>query len=409
MAFFKSSMKIPALVAALLLGAGGFLYASTTGQEMVVEGDISGLSNQKIYMKLYKEDRKPVDFLVADIVDGKFIFNGKVENPPAMVSFHFDDPSIRCRGQFLIDNSKIRMTSEAGVSVNKKWTHVKILEFSGSKSNETYQLFNDEIKGEFYNRRVEINNKIGDMNYDWETPKEQWSDEDQESYKALRAEYEQVDQDEIARLEKLSNEKSDELLGLMAFSSLSGKKSFSNESDLQKSIDGLGKEVRESQLGKYYFARIRAEIERKRLASEVTAGNSFKDFTQKDVDGKLVKASNLLKPGRLLFIDFWASWCGPCRAENPHVLAAYEKYHDKGFDVLAVSLDDSREAWLEAIEEDGMPWIHVSDLKGFENAAATMYGVNGIPSNYLLNEKGEIVATQLRGERLHDKLAELLD
>lgn len=408
MAFFKSLVKFPVLAAALVFGCAGVIYASASGQKMVLEGDVSGLSDQKIYLKIYNEARSPDDFLVADIVDGKFVFEGKVDNSPAMVSFHFDDPSIRCRGRFLVDNSEMHISSKVGESQNKKWTQVH-LELTGSDSHETYKFFNEEIRGEFDSRRVKINNKIRDMKYDWGTPKEQWSAEDQESYKALRAEYEQVDQDEVARLEKITREKPDELLGLLAFSSLGGKQSFANESDLQKSIDSLGKEFRESQLGQYYLARIRAEMERARLASEVTEGNTFKDFTQKDVDGKLVKASSLLKPGRLLFIDFWASWCGPCRAENPHVLAAYEKYHDKGFDVLAVSLDDSRDAWLEAIEEDGMPWTHVSDLKGFENSAATLYGVNGIPSNYLLNEKGEIVATQLRGERLHEKLAELLD
>jgi peroxiredoxin len=130
------------------------------------------------------------------------------------------------------------------------------------------------------------------------------------------------------------------------------------------------------------------------------------DFTQPDVNSKPVKLSDF--KGKYILLDFWASWCGPCRAENPNVLKAYNTYKDKNFTVIGVSLDDSGEKWRKAIEEDGMPWIQLSDLKGFRNEVASQYGIQAIPSTFLLNPEGVIIAKDLRGEALHKKLGELL-
>jgi thiol-disulfide isomerase/thioredoxin len=106
-----------------------------------------------------------------------------------------------------------------------------------------------------------------------------------------------------------------------------------------------------------------------------------------------------------VLIDFWASWCGPCREENPNVLKAYRQYHSKGFTILGVSLDDNKEKWLEAVRKDGLPWTQVSDLRGWKNAVAVLYGVQGIPMNYLVDKDGKIMAKGLRGEDLDKTLA----
>lgn len=108
-------------------------------------------------------------------------------------------------------------------------------------------------------------------------------------------------------------------------------------------------------------------------------------------------------------IDFWASWCGPCRRENPNVVEAYQKYKDKGFDILGVSLDRDKSAWLKGIEEDQLTWTHVSDLKYWQNEVAQLYGVSSIPHSVLLDKDGKIIAKNLRGEDLHKKLEELLN
>jgi thiol-disulfide isomerase/thioredoxin len=134
-------------------------------------------------------------------------------------------------------------------------------------------------------------------------------------------------------------------------------------------------------------------------------GGEAPGFTMNTPDGNPLSLQSLR--GKVVLIDFWASWCGPCRRENPHVVAAYQQYHGKGFDVLGVSLDKTKDRWLAAIEKDGLIWHHVSDLKGWQNAAAQLYGVRSIPHTVLLDREGKIIARGLRGAALTAKLDEL--
>ena len=107
-------------------------------------------------------------------------------------------------------------------------------------------------------------------------------------------------------------------------------------------------------------------------------------------------------------MDFWASWCGPCRAENPNVLKAYRKFHPRGFAILGVSLDDQKDKWVQAIQKDKLTWTQISDLQGWKNSAAVLYGVTGIPMNFLLDKEGNIIGKGLRGKELADKLATVM-
>lgn len=142
------------------------------------------------------------------------------------------------------------------------------------------------------------------------------------------------------------------------------------------------------------------------LSKKTALGSVAADFTQNDTAGKPVKLSDFR--GKYVLLDFWASWCGPCRQENPNVVRVYNKYKDKNFTVLGVSLDRGREAWLKAIKDDGLTWTHVSDLKYWNNEAAQQYGVQSIPQNFLLDPQGKIIAKNLRGEDLDRKLAEVI-
>lgn len=130
------------------------------------------------------------------------------------------------------------------------------------------------------------------------------------------------------------------------------------------------------------------------------------EFTLNDTAGKPVTLNSFR--GKVLLVDFWASWCGPCRHENPNVVKAFNEFKDKGFDVLGVSLDEDKGKWIEAIKKDKLTWTHVSDLKGWQNEVSGLYGVMSIPSNFLINSDGKIIATDLRGDNLRAKLTKLL-
>lgn len=148
--------------------------------------------------------------------------------------------------------------------------------------------------------------------------------------------------------------------------------------------------------------------ERIDIVGRTAIGRMATDFTQNDTLGNPVSLSSFR--GKYLLLDFWASWCQPCRVENPNVVAAYRKYKEKGFDVLGVSLDrnNAKEAWLKAIHDDKLTWTHVSDLNFWNNAAAKLYGIQSIPQNLLISPDGRIIAKNLRGHELHEKLEEIL-
>lgn len=137
-------------------------------------------------------------------------------------------------------------------------------------------------------------------------------------------------------------------------------------------------------------------------------GLQYKELTMQDMNGKTVKLSDWAGKGKYVLVDFWASWCGPCRMEMPNVVKAYNDFKDKNFEVVGVSFDQKKDAWTAAVKQLGMTWPQMSDLKGWQSAAHDVYGINSIPANILLDPKGKIIATDLRGENLQKELAKVL-
>ena len=144
------------------------------------------------------------------------------------------------------------------------------------------------------------------------------------------------------------------------------------------------------------------------MAQDAFIGKQFIDVEATDENGESHALSEYAGKGKWVLLDFWASWCGPCRAEMPNVKTAYRKYHDKGFEIVGFSFDEKKKAWLKAINDMNLTWIHLSDLKGWGSIAAEVYEIEGIPDNLLIDPKGKIVAHDLRGEELQQALAKYI-
>ncbi|MDR1792045.1 MAG: AhpC/TSA family protein [Bacteroidales bacterium] len=215
---------------------------------------------------------------------------------------------------------------------------------------------------------------------------------------AYSAEYQQVSKEYESKLKELINKNSQNYATVALLENLPME---TNLEIYDVVLSGLAKKYPNDN-GNYIASRYSEVQKSKKLA----IGYPAPEISMADTSGKIVTLSSL--KGKVVLIDFWASWCGPCRRESPNMVRIYQKYHSKGFDILGVSLDRDRQSWLNAIKADGLTWTHISELNYWSTSAVQTYGFSGIPYTVLVDKQGNIIAKGLRGEELERKLAEVL-
>ena len=347
----------------------------------VIEGKMNALPAGSLAMLSYKQQDSTITDTL-DLIEGSFTFKGKVKHPSeASISVrhgnNFPEKAwLSDSYHFYIENTEMQLTAKDSV---------KNATLKGS-------VLSDEA--------LEVNNLISPLTDEiialYDRMKGRTSEEKMITYDTIQIYVDSIKG--VAHNFIMSHP--DSYVSLQRFMRHEMPKNF-DPIEADKNFNTLfNKNLQQTPLGKSIAEKI--AIEKK---SQI--GVPAIDFSQKTVDDKDFKLSSLR--GKYVLIDFWASWCKPCRAENPFVVKAYNTYKDKNFEIVGVSLDAGKEQWVEAIEKDGLPWIHVSDLKYWKNDVAVQYGINSVPANVLVDPDGIIIAKNLRGEALTDRLSEIFN
>jgi len=355
-----------------------------------LSGKIQGLNNEELILEFVNfKENVAIDTTSTD-AEGNYVFEGKVAEP----GFY----RITAKDKFWM----LRLDNET-VVYNVEYTD-DLLKTAEVLESEKAAEFQDAI-----NFFIEKQAAMNEISTEYQT--KSMAQASATELKAIEDKYAAFQKQLNQELKEKINLTTDPIVGFYYLSALQGPDDFDF---LKEKIDAYEVEMPNST----YIAQYREQIKAKEdqlaqqaameaASNKLAVGSVAPDFTQKMPSGKDLSLSDLR--GKVVLIDFWASWCKPCRIENPNIVKAYNAYKDKGFTVLGVSLDKDRQSWINAIAQDGLVWeTHVSDLQFWNNAAAQEYGVQSIPAAFLVDQNGIIVGKNLRGKDLEDKLKEIL-
>jgi peroxiredoxin len=356
---------------------------------LLITAIITGCSSEpKFVINGNIQDSDSVTFILQKREAGKFItldstmskkgvfkLKGVIDFPQMVYLFA---PDKQKRLSFYLENSEI--------TISGKIDSLSFAKISGSKTQDEYESLVDANKP--------LTEKYSNLYAEYQTARQA---NNVEKIAQLEKEAETL-QNEMTQLQKdfVKNNPSSYVTPAI----LNNLSYEMEASEIETAINTLDTNVAKIPVARDLMARAQ-------LMKTVAVGQKAPDFTLNDVNGNPVSLYSKVG-SKLLLIDFWAAWCNPCRQENPNVVKVYREFHKKGFDAFGVSLDRSKEDWIEAIAADKLTWTHVSDLQYWNNAAARLYAVNAIPANFLLDENGMIIARNVRGEDLYNKVKEEL-
>jgi len=356
----------------LILGIA--LFACSQQKGFKIEVNLEGAEG-----KVVLEERKDgawVGVDTADVVDGVAVLEGEVENPGA---YYLSVMGQRAKSLIFVENTKMSVAGTAD--------SISFMTVSGSATHDEYSALSEQLK--------------------------QISDEYMALYQESRAASAAGDtakaadlMDKVEEMYESTNTIQEEFVKDHPASYVTpvilGSIQYGKEADeLEALVNNLDPKIQEVPV----IVDMKEKIAK---LKKVAVGQTAPDFTQNDPDGNPVTFSDVYSQNELTLLDFWASWCGPCRRENPNVVAVYNDFKDDGFSVFGVSLDRDKDAWLKGIEDDGLDWTQVSDLAYWNNTVAQEYAVQSIPQNLLVDKNGTIVAKNKREEELREVVEEFL-
>lgn len=351
-----------------IVAASMTLAACNAQSGYKVTGTVEGMPDGKAIIATV--NGSTLDTLAkADVKNGSFEFTGNVSEPTGAYIM-----VIGQRGAipFMLENANITISAgQAGLTVTGS---------EGQKIYDQFMAINAAAQQEAMKLQQEYQAANGD----------------QAKIQAIQEAYAKLMTDVQAKETELIKANPDSYVSAFVIASGMGQMEYEQ---LKERYNLLGEKAKAGAQGKAIAAQI-AKLE------STAIGQIAPNFTITTPEGESISLYDI--KGKVKLIDFWASWCGPCRGENPHVVEIYKEYHPKGLEIFGVSLDNNKEAWVKAIADDGLVWKHGSDLKGWQSAPAQLYSVTGIPHTVLLDENNKIIAKNLRGDELKQKIAELL-